>query len=256
LFFIKLLEEHSFFSTLRCARVKEFLLNLLFPLYCINCQREKNYLCQDCFSLIDISTSQHCPFCSPAKIVLDGKTCYSCRKSKKLTGLFCAASYQNFIIKKSISQFKYEPYIKELAKPLASLIIQHFQLLDYPPSFFRDRSDFALIPVPLHKKRRRWRGFNQAEEIALQLSLFFKMPLISDCLLKTKQTLPQVQLSEKERTDNVKSAFVCQNKNLIKEKKILLVDDVFTTGSTMEECARVLKDSGAKEVWGIAVARE
>ena len=256
MFLMRTLEEHSFFSTLRCARVKEFLLNLLFPLYCINCQREKNYLCQDCFSLIDISTSQHCPFCSPAKIVLDGKTCYSCRKSKKLTGLFCAASYQNLIIKKLISQFKYEPCIKELAKPLASLIIQHFQLLDYPPPFFRDRSDFVLIPVPLHKKRLKWRGFNQAEEISHQLSLFFKMSLISDVLLKTKQTLPQVELSGKERTDNVKSAFVCQNKNLIKEKKILLVDDVFTTGSTMEECARVLKDSGAKEVWGIAAARE
>jgi len=231
-------------------------LNLLFPLYCINCQGEKDYLCQDCFSLIDIQNNQYCPFCNPAKIVFDGKTCYSCRKSKKLTGLFCAASYQNFIIKKLISQFKYEPYIKELAKPLAVLIIQHFQALDYPPPFFKDRAGFVLMPVPLHKKRLKMRGFNQAEEIALQLSLFFKMPLISDCLLKTKQTLHQAQLSKKERTDNVKSAFVCQNKNLIKEKKILLVDDVFTTGSTMEECARVLKDSGAKEVWGIAAARE
>jgi len=237
-------------------RIKQFLLNLLFPLYCINCQREKNYLCQDCFSLIDIQTFQYCPFCNPPKIVFDGKTCYPCRKSKKLTGLFCAASYQNFIIKKLVSQFKYEPYIKELAKTLAVLIIQHFQALDYPPSFFKDKAGFALMPVPLHKKRLKWRGFNQAEEIALQLSLFFKMPLISDCLLKTKQTLPQVELSGKERTDNIKSAFVCQNKNLIKEKKILLVDDVFTTGSTMEECARVLKGTGAKEVWGIAVARE
>ena len=236
--------------------IYQFLSGLLFPRFCLNCQREKNYLCQDCFSLIDILTNQYCPFCNPPKIVLDGKTCYSCRKSKKLTGLFCAASYQNFIIKKLISQFKYEPYIKELAKPLAVLIIQHFQALDYPPPFFKDRAGFVLMPVPLHRKRLKWRGFNQAEEIALQLSLFFKMPLISDCLLKTKQTLPQVQLSEKERTDNVKSAFVCQNKNLIKEKKILLVDDVFTTGSTMEECARVLKDSGAKEVWGIAAARE
>ena len=236
--------------------IYQFLSGLLFPQFCLNCQREKNYLCQDCFSLIDISTSQYCPFCSPAKIVLDGKTCYSCRKSKKLTGLFCAASYQNLIIKKLISQCKYEPCVKELAKPLAVLIIQHFQLLDYPPPFFKDRTGFVLMPVPLHKKRLKMRGFNQAEEISRQLSLFFKMPLISDCLLKTKQTLPQIELSGKERTDNVKSAFVCQNKNLIKEKKILLVDDVFTTGSTMEECARVLKDSGAKEVWGIAAARE
>ena len=236
--------------------MKQFLLNLFFPLYCINCQGEENYLCQDCFSLIDIQTFQYCPFCSPAKIVFDGKTCYSCRKNKKLTGLFCAASYQNFIIKKLISQFKYEPYVKELAKPLAYLIIQHFQSLDYPSAFFKDRTGFIFVPVPLHKKRLKWRGFNQAEEIARHLSLCFKIPLISDVLLKTKETRPQMELTAEVRKENIKSAFVCQNKNLIKEKKILLVDDVFTTGSTMEECARVLKNSGAKEVWGVAVARE
>jgi predicted amidophosphoribosyltransferase len=65
-----------------------------------------------------------------------------------------------------------------------------------------------------------------------------------------------MELTAEVRRENIKEVFVCQNKNLIKEKKILLVDDVFTTGSTMEECARVLKNSGAKEVWGIAVARE
>ncbi len=237
--------------------LKNHLFNLVFPRFCLNCQKEGNYLCQDCFSLIDIQTFQYCPFCNPAKIVFDGKACYSCRKSKKLTGLFCAASYQNFIIKKLISQFKYEPYIKELAKPMAVLIIQHFQLLDYPPPFFKDRTGFVLMPVPLHKKRLKWRGFNQAEEISRQLSNFSKIALLSGVLLKTKETIPQVELSGKQqREENLKEVFICQNKNLIKEKKILLVDDVFTTGSTMEECARVLKDSGAKEVWGITAARE
>ena len=82
-----------------------------------------------------------------------------------------------------------------------------------------------------------------------------KIPLISDCLLKVKETFPQVELSGKEREENIKDAFLCQNREKIQGKRILLVDDVYTTGSTMEEGARVLKIAGAKEVWGVAVAR-
>lgn len=238
------------------AKICRFSLNLLFPRFCLNCKREGDYLCQDCFSLIDVANHQFCPFCKFQRIVLDGRTCFSCRKNRELTGLFCAGSYQNFIIKKLILRFKYEPYVKELAKPLASLIIQHLKILDYPPPFFVDKSGFVLIPVPLHKKRLKWRGFNQAEEISKQLSLFFKIPLLSDVLLKTKETRPQMELSREERQENIKEVFVYQNKGSIKGKKILLVDDVFTTGSTMEECARILKTAGAREVWGVVVARE
>ena len=236
--------------------INNFFFDLLFPSFCLNCQREGNYICEDCFSLINISTNQYCPFCRPPKIVLDGKTCYACAKTAKLAGLFCAASYQHFIIKKIISQFKYEPFIKELAKPLAFLIIQHFKLLDHPLPFSKDRSGFFLIPVPLHKKRLKWRGFNQAEEIASELSAFLKIPLISNVLLKTKETKPQVELTAENRKENIKEVFICQNQDSIKNKKILLVDDVFTTGATMEECASLLRQAGAKEVWGIAAARE
>ena len=257
----------------RLISVKNFFLNLFFPRFCLNCQKEGDYLCPDCLALIDVANYQFCPFCRPWKIVLDGRTCFSCRRHKKLTGLFCAASYQNFIIKKLISQFKYEPFAKELAKPLSSSIIQHFKILDYRPTFFSDRTGFILIPVPLSKKRLKWRGFNQAEEMARQLAIFFKIPLVTDALLKTKETQPQMELTAEARQENIKEVFICQNRDLVKNKnlafgknfvsslslrnkKILLVDDVFTTGSTMEECARVLKDAGAKEVWGVAAARE
>ena len=114
----------------------------------------------------------------------------------------------------------------------------------------------ALIPVPLFKRKLKKRGFNQAEEIAKELSRVLKIPLISDNLIKTKETPPQVNLSEKEREENLKNAFFCKNPALIKQKKIFLIDDVYTTGSTMEECAKTLKQSGAKEIWGIVVARE
>jgi ComF family protein len=232
------------------SKAKEFILDILFPKFCLSCGEEGDYLCRDCFSLIDISERQYCPFCHPPKIVLDGKTCPSCRKVKKLNGLYSAAAYNNYIIKKFIHQFKYS-YIKELAKPLADLIEIHFFNLNKLKSF----SGFILIPVPLYKKRLKERGFNQSEKIAEELSKILEIPAFNDVLIKTKQTLNQVDLKKEERERNIKGTFSCQKRELIKNKNILLVDDVFTTGSTMEESARVLKEAGAGQVWGIAAAR-
>lgn len=235
-------------------KIKDFLLDILFPKFCLNCGKEGDYLCQDCFSLIDISERQYCPFCPPAggqKVVLDGKTCPHCRKSKRLDGLYCPVSYNHFIVKKMINQFKYEPYIKELSKPLSSLIITHLLNLNKLSIF----NNFSLIPVPLHKKKLKQRGFNQAEEIIKELSKILKIPFFNDVLVKIKQTPAQVELEKEEREKSIKGAFLCQKPEIIKKKKILLVDDIFTTGSTIEECAKVLKESGAKEVWGMVVAR-
>jgi ComF family protein len=233
------------------STIKGFLLDVLFPVFCINCGKEGSYLCEDCQSLIGVSEYQYCPFCLPPKIVFDGKTCSSCRKQKTLSGLFSAAPYDNFIVKKLINQFKYEPFIKELSKPLASLIIAHFLNLRCLPDF----SDFILVPLPLHKKKLKQRGFNQAEEIGKELSKFLRIPIFNDVLVKIRQTPAQVDLKKEERQENIKGVFACQKPDLIKARKILLVDDIFTTGSTMEECALALKRAGAKEIWGVVVAR-
>lgn len=236
--------------------IKEFFLNLLFPKACLGCGKEGSYLCPDCQSLIEVSQYQYCPFCYPAKIVLDGKTCPAHQKSKNLNGLYSAGSYQNFLIKKLISNFKYHPhYLKELAEPLACLIIAHFKILDKIPSFLKAEKDYFLIPVPLRKKKFKKRGFNQAAELAKELSRFLEIPLIKNVLIKTKEILPQVELSEEERRNNILGVFSIQNKEKIVGRKILLVDDVFTTGSTMEECAKILKEGGAEEVWGVVTAR-
>ncbi len=179
------------------------------------------------------------------------KRCYS----KKLFGLYFALSYQEkSLTKKLIHQFKYPPYIKELAKPLSSLMVEHFFLLNKNPQQICQGG--VLIPVPLAKRKLKKRGFNQAEEIAKELSKVLKIPLISGNLIKTKETSPQINLSEKERKKNLKNAFFCKSPAVIKQKKIFLIDDVYTTGSTMEEATRVLKRAGAKEIWGIVVARE
>ena len=229
--------------------IKNFALSVLFPRFCFGCQKEGNYLCEDCLSTIEISEHQYC-LCEKPQRIWQGGKCQRC-VSRKLNGLYFAAPYQNSLVQNLIKLFKYKPFIKEISKPLASLIINHFQLLDNPPAF----SGFLLLSVPLEKRKLKQRGFNQAEEIAKELSSFLKIPLISDCLIKIKETFPQVELSTEAREENIKGVFLVKNTEKIRGRKVFLVDDVYTTGSTMEEGTRVLKEFGAKEVWGVAVAR-
>lgn len=224
------------------------LLDILFPKFCLGCHEEGNYLCQDCASMIEIMEYLYCPGCLQKTI--SGIVCDKCKKFLKLDGLYFASSYQDFLVKELISKFKYEPLIKELSRPLAFLIITHFSIIGKP-----NFSDFVMIPVPLEKARLKWRGFNQAEEIAKELAILFKIKLISNTLIKIKKTISQVDLSEEKRKENIKGVFLVKNKGEIFNKKVLLVDDVYTTGSTMNECARVLKEAGAERVWGITVAR-
>jgi ComF family protein len=244
--------------------IKNYFLDVFFPKFCLNCGAEGNYLCEDCFALMDVLESSYCLCEKPFRLPFAGK-CQKCQQ-KKLNGLYFALSYQNNLVKKLISQFKYEPFVKELSKELALLIITHFSLLNKTPEFSDsikiaspfNETNFILVPIPLYKQRLKWRGFNQAEELAKELSKFLLIPVYSNILVRIKETLPQVNLAKEERENNVRGAFAVRNSELksIEKKKVLLVDDVYTTGSTMEECARVLKESGAKEVWGIAVARD
>ena len=236
-------------------QVKKYLLDILFPKYCLICEKEGSLLCEDCEALIEVSEYQYCLCEIPLRLVQESPALWhgKCRKCrlKALDGLYAAAPYKQKFLQKLIHQFKYEPFIKELSLGLSSLIINHFKLLDNKINF----ADFILIPAPLSKKRKKERGFNQAEEIAKHLSRIWQIRLVNDVLIKVRETAPQTELSEKERNENIKGAFFCKTKKEIIRQKIFLVDDVYTTGSTMEECAKTLKKVGAKEVWGIAIAR-
>lgn len=234
--------------------LKKFFLDLLWPQFCLGCQREGNLICPDCLSLIEVLEYQFCPFCKTAQRVLDKGTCLS-HRSKHLKGLFAAASYHNFLVRRLIKNFKYQPFLKNLSEPLAFLIITHFSLID-KKEIFQPVDNSFFIPIPLLASRQRWRGFNQAEEITKILSLYFDVPYQVNNLIKIKKTQPQTELKEKEREENIKAAFrVCKPKD-IQGKKIFLIDDVFTTGATMEEAAKTLKEAGADKVWGIVAARE
>lgn len=216
--------------------MKNFLLNIFFPKFCLGCQKEGTYLCQDCQALIDISS----------------KIFY---QNKELSRLYFATDYKNFVVKRLIQKFKYEPFAKSLSQALVSLIIIYFQNLENPVEFLTQPNGFILTPVPLSKKRLRWRGFNQTKEIAHELSQWLKIPVFSDVLSKSKDTIPQLTLPQEARKENVRGAFFCKEPGVIKNKIVLLVDDVFTTGATMEETAKTLKQAGAKDIWGIVVAR-
>jgi ComF family protein len=110
------------------------------------------------------------------------------------------------------------------------------------------------MPIPLSDKKKKKRGFNQSEEIAKVISEATKIENDFNCIIKIKDNKSQTELTKKERFENVKNTFkIVKN---VKNKNILLLDDVYTTGATMEECAKSLKESGASKVWGVTVARE
>jgi len=143
-----------------------------------------------------------------------------------------------------IRLFKYEGKVK-LGRFLSDLIIDRC----LPPQFD------IIVPVPLHSKRLKERGFNQSFLLAHQINKKLSLPVIADDLQRIKWTRPQVELDWRERASNVKGAFTLIDNEEIKGKEVLLIDDVYTTGSTVNECARVLKKAGAKKVYVATVAR-
>lgn len=234
-----------------------FLKELIFPSFCLGCNKEGELLCQDCRATLDISGYDYC-LCNkdPLRLLESEKnrTCQRC-KSKKLSGLYAALPYNEKILtKKLIYSFKYEPYIKELSKSLSSIILEHFLLTHKNTESFWQNG--VLIPIPMDKKKLKRRGYNQAEEITKEIATYTKCSIETNVLFKVKPTNSQTELSKEKRENNIKGAFLVKNLEKIKNKKIFLVDDVYTTGSTMEECANVLRTLGIKQVFGIVFARE
>jgi ComF family protein len=114
----------------------------------------------------------------------------------------------------------------------------------------------VLVPVPLHPKRLRERGYNQSILLAKELGKLAGLPVVEDCLMRKRYALPQARTSTmEERRDNVAGAFACRDRRL-RDKQVLLIDDVSTTGATLDACAAVIKSAGAASMWGLVLARE
>jgi len=226
--------------------VKNIILDAVFPHQCI-CGKWNRLLCEECLGKIPKNKTQLCPKCK--KISENGKTCPSCRHKSSLTGVMIFGDHEG-VLKDAVWRYKYN-LIKDLDQPLSGLLISRFG------DFIKSKK-FLITSVPISKPRRRWRGFNQSELVATKLSE--ELGLTSSVLLgRTGKSKPQVGLTRKERIKNLNGKFELQkniNQKSLLNKKVLVVDDVYTTGSTLEECAKILRQGGAKEVWGIVLSRD
>jgi ComF family protein len=186
----------------------------------------------------------------------DDHTCGACIKSPKRFDLARSCGYYQNGLKDLIRWFKYRK-IPHLAKPLGALL--NWGLFKY----FKDQSIDLIIPVPLHPKRMRSRGFNQAYLLALaavkdklkQTHLLTRPNIAVKTLIRIRATPPQTGLKRELRQKNIRNAFAVTRSETIKAKSILLVDDVYTTGATVNECARMLKKAGADRVAVLSLAR-
>lgn len=237
----------------RLIRLWRTCLDLVFPITCLGCGKEGSLACRHCLSLIPEPDSQVCPECkipfSPS-----GATCTRCRSQTALDGLFVARIYRFRFLQNLIHALKYQ-FLQKTVSPLALLIQESLAHHSLPlPDL--------IIPVPLHPRRLRWRGFNQAEllarELQKNLSPGLTIPLDTTSLKRIRLTQPQMKTdTREERLQNLTGAFRVHSEvaGPLIGKYIWLIDDVATTGTTLNECARALKLAGVKKVWGVVIAR-
>ena len=217
-------------------------LDFLFPKKCFGCGRGGIYVCVNCLSKTK-TPKTFCPVCRRPSI--SGLTHSSCTKPSVLSGLITLFSYEG-VVKKAIGQLKYN-FVEDCAEELAGLCALKLKDL-------HQAKDVILVPVPLHKTRERWRGFNQASSVGENIAALMDWKFVPDLLERTSKTKPQVGLEKKLRKYNVKGVFKLNPKYKLKSSNFVLFDDVWTTGSTMKEACKVLKRNGAKSVWGITIA--
>jgi len=230
------------------------ILDMIYPPRCPVCGEivlpKKNKVCDPCRSKLQYIMEPRCKKCSKPIEQEEKEFCSDCeKKSFHFTKGYALWIYDE-TMRHSIAAFKYHS-----KREYADFYIE--ELLRIYGDKIRRFSPDAIVPVPLHRSKYRERGYNQAELLACGLGRGLSYPVLSDLLVRNKKTLPQKQLSDKERLRNLQEAFAYNeavaerfNKEL---NKILLVDDIFTTGSTIEACTNVLMSKGVKDIWFITL---
>jgi ComF family protein len=176
-----------------------------------------------------------------------GAPCLSCKDKTALDYLFVAAHDSTGVVRRMIHFFKYR-FITDLEFPLSGLMLKSFL------HCVLTNEDIVLVPVPLHQSRLKWRGFNQSHLLAHSIGSAADIAVFSRILHRTKKTKSQMKLARARRLTNLRGAFTCTNP-LPPGKEIILIDDVATTGTTLEECARALKKAGAARVGALVISR-
>lgn len=231
---------------MRLAQVHTWILDLLFPAFCVGCGDEGRHLCPACRRGLRLNAPA-CPVCQ--KRNFSGILCASCRPPGGLRRFLAPYSYRDPIVRELIHAYKYGG-VRELASFFADDIAAF--LASYG---IRPRRAALLIPVPLARSRERERGFNQAGLLAGELGRRLQLA-VAPALRRIRATESQIEMdSYGERRANVAGAFRVRDAEAVRGKLVILVDDVSTSGATLTEAAGVLREAGARTVWAIAIAK-
>ncbi len=229
-------------------KVYECLLQMLFPRRCPVCDKivpqfgEK--ICLTCMEKLELLTPPWCMKCGK-KLMGEGEYCRDC-EGKDHDYVRGRALYTYESVSLAIYRFKYGGR-REYADFFGE------QAAMYLEDFVRRVEPDVLIPIPLHRKRKAARGYNQAELLASAIGSRLEVPVCKGFLLREKNTSPLKYQNPQERQNNLKKAFII-GQNDVKLKKVILIDDIYTTGSTVDEAARTLKAAGVEQIYFIALA--
>ena len=239
----------------------DWLIDWLYPPRCRGCGEifqgpDSDYFCPLCWKKIELVARPMCSLCGlPFPHASgDDHICGLClARPPHFTRAWAWACYpreeaEEHPLRQAVQKFKYGRKVS-LGKPFGRLMARGCV------EFLRDCDADVILPVPLHPRRLRWRGFNQALLLGRQLSRAYGIPADPFMLLRVKETPPQTQLNEEERRRNVRGAFALAADRSAEGKNILLVDDVYTSGATVNECSRALRRAGASNVYVLTLAR-
>jgi ComF family protein len=227
--------------------VMQQFLDILFPVRCAGCQRSGHVLCPSCVAQIQPLPSPFCQLCGTPLSTYGA--CKNCQyHPPKLSGQRAVSFYQE-PMRRCIHGLKYDGNTR-LAEPLGRLLAQAY-------AHYGMQTDM-LIPVPLHSVRQQQRGYNHASLLAEVCSAQLGVPMNGSVLVRHRATVAQVDLHPRERYQNVAGAFACASASAsvsLYGRRIVIIDDVSTTSATLEACAVPLFAAGAREVWGLVLAR-
>jgi len=222
----------------------QLVLDLLYPPRCVHCASTEDWFCQDCLKQIALITP---PVCQRCGTPMSGSQCKECAHNPlhAIDGIRSASYFEDNPIRSAIHFLKYRDH-KAVAAALGQILAEACRT-------YQLQAD-VIVPVPLHPSRYKERGYNQSELLVKELASILSLPVDTKTLQRTRVTKSQMTLGISERHENVKEAFACRDETLA-GKKLLLIDDVCTTGSTLDAGAAALKASGVTTVWGLTLAR-
>lgn len=225
------------------ARGLDRVLDLLFPPRCVACGAWGEWLCAACVATLGAPPPPLCPRCAgPSR---SGGLCAPCRRTPRyLTGLRSVAVHRT-PLREAVHALKYNG-MHVLVEPLAEILHQHWARQGVAVD--------AVLPVPLHPSRVRYRGYNQSALLGAAFARRAGLEYHGDWVVRVRRTRSQVGLTPRERWENVWRAFAVTSPG-VAGARILLIDDVMTTGATLEACAHALRGAGAAEVWALTLTR-